>query len=465
MVEELQANGDEVKGIFMQQEFCAEEVAIEKKLKRLVGKLGVPVTLFDTAPLVDLRDLSFPISQIPNVFTPFRKRVEDAQLGRLGREPLPMPKAFKPFPQLLPLSKTYGEQLDDREVDDLLPYLLSPLRASAETPHDPRSTFPYRGGETSALERLEFYFKLGSPLPVAKYKETRNGLLGHASSTKLSPFLCLGNISPRMVIDSLNEHERIHGATEHTYWVRFELLWRDYFLYIARKFGNALFKPGGFEEVTDRKQALVKAVPDWWRGWDREGSSDQPIVRWMEGRTGVPFIDANMVELRTTGFMSNRGRQNVASFLTKDLQVDWRIGAELFESQLIDYDPASNWGNWQYLAGVGNDPRASRQFNPIKQGHDYDPLGPFIKTWLPQLQRVSTPFIQSPWRLSPAERVRCITGPYPETPVVEPPHWKPHYTKRGPGKTLGNKSEVVRGRGAGAERGGNGGGGGPVATR
>lgn len=114
----------------------------------------------------------------------------------------------------------------------------------------------------------------------------------------------------------------------------------------------------------------MKAQPGWWKGWDQDGPSDQPAVRWMEGKTGVPFIDANMAELRESGFMSNRGRQNVASFLTKDLQTDWRIGAEFFESHLIDYEPTANYGNWQYVGGVGNDPRASRQFNPIKQAND-----------------------------------------------------------------------------------------------
>ncbi len=103
---------------------------------------------------------------------------------------------------------------------------------------------------------------------------------------------------------------------------------------------------------------------------------------WINGKTGVPFIDANMKELQLTGFMSNRGRQNVASFLTKDLGIDWTWGATYFESQLIDYDVCNNWGNWNYVAGVGNDPREDHYFNIETQVEKYDKNGDYVKLWL-----------------------------------------------------------------------------------
>lgn len=105
--------------------------------------------------------------------------------------------------------------------------------------------------------------------------------------------------------------------------------------------------------------------------------------------TGYPFIDANMIELKTTGFMSNRGRQVVASFLINDLNINWIYGAEYFESMLIDYDCASNYGNWNYIAGVGVDPRPSRYFNVYKQAKNYDKQAKYMKHWLPQLQQES----------------------------------------------------------------------------
>jgi deoxyribodipyrimidine photo-lyase len=106
------------------------------------------------------------------------------------------------------------------------------------------------------------------------------------------------------------------------------------------------------------------------------------LNRWINGQTGNDFIDANMNEIRLTGFMSNRGRQNVASYLVNDLKVNWQMGAEYFEKQLIDYDPCSNWGNWCYLAGVGNDPRENRYFNTQKQAEQYDADGAYRKLWL-----------------------------------------------------------------------------------
>jgi deoxyribodipyrimidine photo-lyase len=106
------------------------------------------------------------------------------------------------------------------------------------------------------------------------------------------------------------------------------------------------------------------------------------LQSWIDGQTGVDFVDANMLELKLTGFMSNRGRQNVASYLCNDLKIDWRYGAAYFEQQLIDYDVCSNWGNWAYLAGVGNDPRGNRYFNIEKQAQDYDKYKDYRKLWL-----------------------------------------------------------------------------------
>lgn len=98
--------------------------------------------------------------------------------------------------------------------------------------------------------------------------------------------------------------------------------------------------------------------------------------------------------------MSNRGRQNVASFLTKNLGIDWRMGAEWFESQLLDYDVCNNWGNWNYTAGVGNDARGFRFFNILKQAKDYDPTGQYVKHWLPELSQVPGQMVHEPWKLA-----------------------------------------------------------------
>ena len=159
--------------------------------------------------------------------------------------------------------------------------------------------------------------------------------------------------------------------------------------------------------------------------------------KWTNGKTGVPFVDANMREMAMTGWMSNRGRQNVASFLVKDLNLEWRLGAEWFESQLIDFDVCSNYGNWNYAAGIGNDPRQDRKFNIIKQGLDYDPSGDYVRMWVPELAKLSEEnnltkgVIHFPWKAN----ITCLTKAgiqlgisYPN-PVVIAGEWERHYSK------------------------------------
>jgi deoxyribodipyrimidine photo-lyase len=206
------------------------------------------------------------------------------------------------------------------------------------------------------LARIREYF--WETKNILKYKQTRNGLIGPSYSTKFSPWLAFGCISSRYILSEVQRFEAEVQENDSTYWVWFELLWRDYFRLVAMKFGNEIFKETGIT-----RGSKTTATPKWIQG--QEGK--RRFEAWSQGTTGVPFVDANMRELKATGFMSNRGRQNVASYLVKDLQVDWRMGAEWFESNLLDYDPCSNYGNWLYIAGLGNDPREDRYFNVIKQ--------------------------------------------------------------------------------------------------
>ena len=145
----------------------------------------------------------------------------------------------------------------------------------------------------------------------------------------------------------------------------FELLWRDYFQFVAAKYGNRIFLKGGIKQIA----------------WNQKFNNEN-FNSWVNGETGQPFIDAHMRELKATGWMSNRGRQNVASYLVHDLNVDWRMGASWFEHALLDYDTASNYGNWIYIAGVGNDPRPNRKFNPQLQASRYDPDNKYVEKWL-----------------------------------------------------------------------------------
>ena len=301
------------------------------------------VSLYDQF-LLGPEIIPFELYKLPKVFTPFRKKVE-ATLE--VHAPLEVP-AKQTNTSNTPLF--YSDALWASISKELLSIKI-----------DSRSAFPFKGGEKAAQERIDHYFF--NTDHVAQYKETRNGLIGLDYSTKLSAWLANGCISARTIYYQLKAYEKTVKANESTYWVLFELLWREFFKYVGLKHKNDLFKSGGINHKSFAQGNDPKVYNDW-----------------ISGTTHSPFINANMKELSQTGWMSNRGRQNVASYWSKTLDQDWRIGATYFESQLIDYDVDSNWANWMYTSGVGNDPR-DRIFNPERQADMYDPQKAFQKLW------------------------------------------------------------------------------------
>lgn len=255
--------------------------------------------------------------------------------------------------------------------------------------------------------RIDHMIRSGS---ITRYKDTRNEFLGTDFSTKFSAWLALGCVTARLVHHELLAFE---DGTDNAKWkgiqgygrgenagtaaVRFELLWRDYMRLCTRKFGPRLFHRGGFRNDDSYPWTTPsKARPEL----------ERTITRFLNGTTGTGLIDASQRELLLTGYTSNRARQNVASFLSKHLGINWTLGAEWYESVLVDYDVSSNWGNWQYVAGVGNDPRGeSRVFNPTKQASDYDPDGQYIKAWVPELRGLEDPQkVFQAWKMSDQEK-------------------------------------------------------------
>ena len=337
--------------VFCNIERTQEEIEVQDALEKNLWKTGKEIVYSRGKMLYYTQDLPFPISQTPDVFTHFRKEVEKYIKVR---QPLPAPTAFESWSVRVNL----GE----------MPTLASFGFEDFET--DNRTVLSFKGGETAAKERLDYY--LWESDSIKTYKNTRDGLIGADYSSKLSPWLGQGCISPKQVYYELKKYESKRTKNKSTYWLFFELLWRDFFRLMGKKHKNKIFCKGGTKGEVNPK----------WR-------DDMRIFQiWNEGKTGIPFIDANMRELNLTGFMSNRGRQNVASFLIKDLNINWQMGAEYFESLLIDYDPCSNWGNWNYLAGIGSDPKENRYFNILTQAKKYDPKGKYVKYWLPELKDV-----------------------------------------------------------------------------
>jgi deoxyribodipyrimidine photo-lyase len=356
-----------VNAVYFQAEVTPEEVAVETAVETALAQLSVKVYRSWGMTLYHPGDLPFETTETPELFTKFRQSIESQSIVRL------------PFPDLVQLP-----ELPEIEVGTLPQ--ISELGLDPQKLDD-RAVLQFQGGETTGLTRLNRYFWQADCLK--SYKETRNGLLGADYSSKFSPWLALGCLSPRLIYAQIKAYETQRIRNDSTYWLVFELLWRDFFRVICAKHGNRIFRCSGLQGIP---------IP-WQEDWPR-------YRLWQQGQTGFPFVDANMRELAATGFMSNRGRQNVASFLTKNLGINWQMGAEWFESQLIDYDVCSNWGNWNYTAGVGNDARGFRYFNIPKQSREYDPQGDYIRHWLPELAFVPGGQIHEPWQLSATEQKR-----------------------------------------------------------
>ena len=283
--------------------------------------------------IFDPTDLPFQPNDLPDSFSKFRRIVENLEI----KPPVAKPDVLPPSPVQ---PKPWPAQLQQVQPSS------SPL---------------FLGGETAGRAHLHNYFNRGL---ASSYKQTRNGLDGMDYSTKFSPWLAKGCLSPRQIISNLRQYEQRVESNDSTYWIYFELLWREYFKYYAEKYGSRLF---AFSGISNRRPT-TSFYP-------------QRFKKWCAGSTPYPIVNACMKQLNSTGYMSNRGRQLVASCLVHELVLDWRYGAAYMEQQLVDYDMASNWGNWQYLAGVGADPRGHRRFNLAKQTQTYDPEGLFIERW------------------------------------------------------------------------------------
>ena len=333
----------QVDRIFKQKEWTSEEVNSTKAVQEAVSK-DIKIEEIYNQFLYHPEDIKTEIQNIPQVFSNLRKKLEKYIIIRPEVD----------FPKLaeenLVSETTHIPTLEEVGFETFN--------------QNSKSAFPFKGGETEALNRINDYFFQTKKLEF--YKKTRNGLVGTDYSSKFSPWLANGSLSARTIYWNVKKFEQEETKNQSTYWLIFELIWRDYFKYISMKHGNDIFKIGG----------ILQKQYEW-------SNHQKQIQQWINGETKDDFVNANMIELKETGWMSNRGRQNVASYFSKELNLDWRIGASYFESLLLDYDVHSNYGNWMYVSGVGNDPR-DRKFNTQLQADRYDSNHSFRKLWLQQ---------------------------------------------------------------------------------
>jgi deoxyribodipyrimidine photo-lyase len=285
-------------------------------------------------------------------------------------------------------------------------------KAEVEAPKDKRECYDFRGGEDAGMKRVKEY--IWDTKAVGNYAATRNQLIGSNYSSKLSPWLATGNISPRYVYFETKAFEEKHRRNDSTKVYVDELFWRDYNRFWCLKYGNKVFSSYG---IYDRTYYDWKTSPDF-------------VKRWREGRTGMPLIDALMRDMNATGFMPNRGRMVVACYFTMDLKQHWLYGAYHFEEKLIDHDVQSNYGGWSFSSGIG--PGRVLVFNSAKQSRDFDKNGEYIKMWVPELKRVPVEYIHEPWTMPQTLQLACKTEIGKDYPKPIPCE---KYTKPGAAKS------------------------------
>lgn len=369
-----------------QQIYASEDYSPYARRRDAWVAAELPLTLLPGVTILHPAAVAKPDGSPYTVFTPFSRAWKALAVTAVD---------LLPAPQRLPFPKRWDAKFSAQETQ---------AWPSWGGEHG-AALFP--AGEAEALRRLE-HFLSG---PVYAYTEDRNRLDLQGTSA-LSPYLRFGMLSPRQALaaalaagQSAQTAEARKGVET---WIS-ELIWREFYVSILYHFPFVLktaFNPA------------LRTIP--WRDTAKEAFADLQV--WKDGLTGYPAVDASMRQLRETGWMHNRGRMIVASFLAKDLLINWQEGERWFMGNLVDGDPAANNGGWQWTAGVGTDAAPYfRVFNPVLQGKKFDPSGAFIRRWLPELKQAPDEWIHTPWEMPLAVQRECGFRPgkdYP-LPVVD----------------------------------------------
>lgn len=337
-----------INAIYGECEYASEELQLIKGVKTKLPT--VEFSLYWGKTLYHIDDIPFPINKIPLTSKAYRIPTSKESYPR---NPFKTVSILNALPNVesteFPSHLNYGFTDEDMKLSE--PFV--------------------EGGEEEGLKRLQYY-TFESEL-LTGYRWSRNKSLGLDFSSKFSPYLALRCLSPREIYKKVKHYEATVKKNASTWWIVFELVWRDYFTFKGMKFGNAIFQTEGF-----KKKAIAF-----------ENNTDY-FKRWCDGQTGIPFVDAHMRQLNQTGYMSNRGRVNCSSYLVHDLKIDWTWGASYFESRLIDYDVSANWMNWHMQA------YEIYYTNPVHQSNKYKAQD-YIRKWIPELKTLDDVGVLIPW--------------------------------------------------------------------
>lgn len=328
----------EISEVYHHREVASEETEVSTAVEDALWKFSVNLKHFIGHTLYNKEDLPFPVKDIPDVFSQFKKKTE--------RDAIVKPCVLTP------------EQINFVQLEDWgeLP-AITDLVVNELSMNLPVNT-EFKGGENEALKHLHDFLNDGEELALANTTLKKNNVF-----SKLSPWLGLGCLSPREVYWKMKEAEANFGLKPYFNQIVLGLLWRDYYRFMFKKYRNTFFKPEGFS-INEATTELAES---------------DLLNAWKNGDTGQPLIDSIMHDLNTSGYISNSCRQLVATYLIYELGVNWTMGAAYFEEKLIDYAPASNWGNWANIAGVGNDKRLTSSFDFEKQLKIFDPKGTYLQ--------------------------------------------------------------------------------------
>lgn len=381
------SNENDVSTLWFNNEPEWDEIQRDAKVEKLFTANKLNCKRFEDQSIVE-PGVKFSKDPTPHtVFTPFKK----VWLGYVESNPVGLEKDPSKLKFKCPVTSGLGIE----EVFDRLP---SELQFQSHQENNQKSLSEmWPAGEVEAHRRLDEFAKLR----MKSYKELRDFFYLNNGTSSLSPYFALGIISGRICfLRALEENNgKSFGGNEGiNAWIS-ELIWREYYRYI-------LFY---FPQVSRGKSFKIKGDEIKWRYPDSDVEAKADYERWCRGFTGYPIVDAAMRYLNANGWLHNRLRMMVASFLTFDLLIDWRAGEKYFMKSLIDGDLASNNGSWQYGAGVGTDPLNNiRIFNPKTQCEKFDPNGEFIRKWVPELRELSTSMLFEPWKHLNSTKLKAI---------------------------------------------------------
>lgn len=356
--------------VYFTYDYTPYSVVRDEKMKQALQSKNIDIKAFPGRLIVDnVQGLMTKQGTPHKVFTPFWKN----WAGQARREIVPTPRKLS-----LPSNVRLGKIL--------------PLETLTKNRQLSPNTL--KGGETEAKKRLKKFLDRG----VKKYHEANNDLAADGTS-RLSSYLHLGCLSARDIESRLGESEGERA------WNR-QLAWRDFYHYVL------YHNPDNAKKEFQEKYRSLK-----WR------TSKKDLEKWQQGQTGYPVVDAAMRQLKDEGWMHNRARLIVGSFLTKDLWLDWRAGEAYFMEMLIDGDEANNNGNWQWIASVGVDPAPvyRRLYSPSSQRDKYDPAGAYVRKYVPELKKVDDKYLSEPWKMpdEEQEKASCIIGKEYPAPIVD----------------------------------------------